>query len=206
MTLGIESARKVISNLTGKQVKILYKTGELVKLSGIPILCDSPEKMVLSSYVTFKGDEQGQLMILFSPGADKCLARQIEPGFFHYQADTDESPAAWQELSRGELLNSFVAELANIIGSSILNAMADRAGLMIRPSPPVLIYDMVGAILESALALGLSSSRCVYVSDVKLGFEEGDQVFEIVLIPKTLEQIEPGEGFVGCYPWMSSCW
>ena len=41
--------------------------------------------------------------------------------------------------------------MGNIMGSFFLNSLADATGLNLNPSPPAVMMDMVGAVLDVAL-------------------------------------------------------
>ena len=48
----------------------------------------------------------------------------------------------------GEMEESALGELGNIVGSGFLNALADATGLTLQPSPPTVMTDMAGALLD----------------------------------------------------------
>ena len=52
----------------------------------------------------------------------------------------------------GEMELSVMGEMGNITGSFFLNALADATNLTLAPSPPAVMVDMAGAILDIALA------------------------------------------------------
>ena len=51
-----------------------------------------------------------------------------------------------------EMEISALGEMGNIVGSFFLNALADATGLDLRVSPPEVMMDMAGAILDAVLA------------------------------------------------------
>jgi chemotaxis protein CheY-P-specific phosphatase CheC len=81
-----------------------------------------------------------------------------------------------------ELEESIVSEIANMIGCSLLGAIADMAQMTLKPSPPLLIREMAGAILETALATSYLYSGEVFASDVKFSLDGSEAFFEIVLL------------------------
>jgi len=190
--LGMENARLTLCALTGKDVGLSGKTQGFIGLVDIPMLSGSPEKVVLSSYVSFYGDEEGQMMILFSPDSREKLISIFDPGIVETEPTVRQHPSVVDDKDFS-LLDSTVAELANIIGSSVLNAIADGAGITLRPSPPVLVRDMAGAILESAAVLAPGISDRVYVADAKFTLEGYGGHFEIVFMPRMWE----GSGYAG---------
>jgi len=144
-----------------------------VDLKTVPLLAGDPESVVLSSHVTFHGDAEGQLMILFRPDSAERLAAFLAPDLFQ-GLRPEEVPS---------LLESLLLEVANVVGSSVLNAVADGAGITISPTPPILVRDMAGAILGSALTY-TGVSDAVYVVHIKYSLSGGKASFEIVFLPK----------------------
>jgi Chemotaxis protein CheC, inhibitor of MCP methylation len=54
-------------------------------------------------------------------------------------------------LSIGEVEQSAIMEVGNILASSFCDAMAGLLDTVILPSPPSFVYDMVSAIIQSSL-------------------------------------------------------
>ena len=50
-----------------------------------------------------------------------------------------------------ELEQSALGEVGNITGTFFLNAVANALNIIIHPSPPVVLIDMAGAILDIAM-------------------------------------------------------
>ncbi len=53
---------------------------------------------------------------------------------------------------RGEMDESAILEVGNIMISSFLSATSDLLGIVMLPSPPVLVVDMTHAVIESLVA------------------------------------------------------
>ena len=71
-----------------------------------------------------------------------------------------------------EMEESVMGEIGNIMGSFFLTALADAAGLSLIPSPPAVMMDMAGAILDVALANILEGSDDALVVETKFGTED----------------------------------
>jgi len=63
----------------------------------------------------------------------------------------------------GEMDQSAILEVGNIMISSFLSATSDLLGIMMLPSPPALVVDMTHAVIESLIA-----SMTIEVDDVVL--------------------------------------
>jgi chemotaxis protein CheY-P-specific phosphatase CheC len=171
---GFESARKTLGVLTGREVEVTSVTSCEVSLSEVPFLAGAPESLVLASYVRYSGDCRGQILILYRPDNARDLARSLVPEFLA------ELEGAESEV----LLESVVSEVSNILGSAALNAIADGTESTLRPSPPYIIRDMAGAILEAALASGAVLSEKVPVVDVAMKLGETNVGAEMIFLPE----------------------
>ena len=79
-----------------------------------------------------------------------------------------------------EMEESAMGEVGNIMGSFFLNALSDATGLMLQPSPPAVMMDMAGAILDVALADILGDSDDALV--VETSFSTEDRQIEGTLL------------------------
>jgi len=118
-------------------------------------------------------------MMLFRPDTAEELGAFLAPGLFAGIPQDEALP----------LLGSLLSEVANVVGSSVLNAVADGAGLKISPTPPVMVRDMAGAVLGSAMAYA-GASEAVYVVHIKFTLSSGGASFEIVLLPKVSSELD----------------
>jgi chemotaxis protein CheC len=71
-----------------------------------------------------------------------------DPEMAHGFVDMLMGLPAGSTQSLGEMEESALGELGNIVGSSFLNALADATGLTLLPSPPSVMTDMAGALLD----------------------------------------------------------
>lgn len=163
-----------MSAYVGKDLSLDAVTTDYLELSRVPMLSGSPEDVVLASYVTFGGDAEGQLVILFRPDTAEKLAKYLVPEVFQ-TIKPHELP---------DLLDSLVIEVANVVGSSVLNKVADEGHMKILPTPPVLQRDMSGAILGSAMSYSGAAGNAVYVAYIKFSLGDGKAFFEVVFLPR----------------------
>lgn len=76
----------------------------------------------------------------------------------------------------GEMEQSVLGEVGNVVGSFFLNAVADRAHQCLLPSCPAVMVDMVGAIMSSVMAEALQVNETVYA--IRLSFASDDRYLE----------------------------
>lgn len=171
--LAVENSRRILSVLTGRDLKVDCQSIDCTGVADLPVLSGQFEDIVLSSWVSFRGGMEGQLIILFRPDS----ARQLVSFLSSVITEGVDSEGHY------DIQVSIVSEVANIVGCSFLDAVADRAEMVLRPSPPLLIREMAGAILESAMAVSYFESGRVPAVNVRFSLDGGEAVFEIVLLP-----------------------
>ena len=93
----------------------------------------------------------GGFLVLHFPGDSAMRTANVLLG----SGDTARPP--------GEMDQSAILEVGNIMISSFLSATSDLLGVMMLPSPPALVVDMTHAVIESLIA-----SMTIEVDDVVL--------------------------------------
>ncbi|HHY45481.1 MAG TPA: hypothetical protein GX512_07220 [Firmicutes bacterium] len=172
--LGLERARAVLSAYTGRPLRLAAVRSDYVELNRVPFLSGPPEQVVLSSYVTFGGDIEGQLLIFFRPESVEKLASLLAPHVF--------GPLGGQRSAA--LLDSLIGEIANVVGSAVLNEVADGFNIKIVPVPPVIVREMAGAVISTATAYAGLDGDSAYVAYMKATLDEENASFEIVFLPR----------------------
>lgn len=140
-TEGIRSAAAGLSGMLGKAVVVSEPRVRLVPLTDIPTLLGGPEVEAVGIYLQIQGGWVGQIMLIMP----------YEKALELVDLLMELPPGATDQL--GKLERSALAEVGNLTGSFFLNAVAQRLGLDIRPSPPAVMVDMVGAILDIVAAV-----------------------------------------------------
>jgi chemotaxis protein CheC len=84
-----------------------------------------------------------------------------------------------------EMEQSVLGEIGNIMGSFFLNVLSDTTGERFLPSPPVVMADMAGAILDIPLADRLSQGDSTYLILTAFATPDGviDGRFIVMPIP-----------------------
>jgi chemotaxis protein CheC len=102
----------------------------------------------------------GGFLVLHFPGDSAMRTANILMG----SADSAIPP--------GEMDQSAILEVGNIMISSFLSATSDLLGIMMLPSPPVLVVDMTHAVIESLIAGMTIEVDDVVLFRINLGSEE----------------------------------
>ncbi|MGB2696103.1 MAG: chemotaxis protein CheC [Dehalococcoidia bacterium] len=137
---GMERAVDGLSKLCDRRISIgtfqLKQTpmGEIAQLMG------GPEVEAVATYITISGPAPGHIMFMFHPSMALAFADIL----------MGRPPGTVNAL--GEMEESALAELGNIMGSAFLTVLSDTTGLRLMPSPPIVLADMAGALLDVVAA------------------------------------------------------
>jgi chemotaxis protein CheC len=77
----------------------------------------------------------------------------------------------------GSMERSALGEVGNMSGAFFLNAISDRIGISARPTPPAVMVDMVGAIIDIIIATTGGVSEQVLLMEAN--FQDGDRQVEM---------------------------
>ncbi len=126
--------------MVGHKIEVSDPVLELVPLLTIPKVVGDPENDAVGVYLRFEGDMVGQIMMIIP------YHRALE------LLDLLMEVPAGSTQHLGTMERSALGELGNLCGSFFLNAIARIARLTFQPSPPAVMVDMVGAILDIIVA------------------------------------------------------
>jgi chemotaxis protein CheC len=137
---GIQSAAHGFSGMVGRKIQVSKPATRVVLILSIPKIVGGPDDDAVGIYLRFEGDLHGQIMMI----VPHQKALELVDLLMDLPAGTT------QQL--GSLERSALGELGNLCGTFFLNSVAKIAGASFRPSPPAVMVDMVGAILDIVVA------------------------------------------------------
>ncbi len=168
---GAVRAGRGLTGLMGQEIVIHVPS---VRLGTKADACDAvggPETLVLGAYLSLAGDITGHVMLLFPvQRALECVDLMCGQ-----EKGTTTEP--------DELAHSAVGELANIVGSAFVNALADETNLILHPSPPTVVSDMAIALVESVYAAVLSQGGDVVMIDTVFEDAKGRTAGLLIVAP-----------------------
>jgi chemotaxis protein CheC len=161
---GVKNAADGFSGMVGRTIHVNNPTAELVPVLTIPEVAGRPDDDAVGIYLRFKGDVDGQIMMIvpFQKAMELVdLMMQVPQG-------------TTQQL--GSLERSALGELGNLCGSFFLNSIARTTKAQFHPTPPAVMVDMVGAILDIVVATsgGISEQALL----VQANFTDGSRCVE----------------------------
>jgi chemotaxis protein CheC len=137
---GIKNAARGFSGMIGHKIEVSNPVATLVPLFEIAQIVGGPENEAVGIYLRIEGDLLGQIMMIIP------YAKSLE--LVDLLMDLPEGTTQ----SLGSMERSALGELGNMCGAFFLNSLAKMIGASFRPTPPAVMVDMVGAILDIIIA------------------------------------------------------
>ena len=137
---GVIRAISGMSEMVGQEITISSFSARTIEIRNASNLVGGPEAMAAAVYLSVSGPATGHMVLVYDP---KTAFELIDMLVGEPQGATT---------SLGEFEASALAEMGNIVGSFFLNALSDATGLDLRISPPSVLMDMAGSILDSIMA------------------------------------------------------
>ncbi|MEN4010531.1 MAG: chemotaxis protein CheC [Chloroflexota bacterium] len=139
-TIGIHNAVRGFSGLLGHHLEFHEPKVKVVPLTQIPMIVGGPENEAVGIYLRAEGDFNAQIMMIL--GLEKALNL----------VDLLLEQPEGKTTCLGSLERSALGEVGNMTGTFFMNAVANSLRREIRPTPPAVMVDMVGAILDIIVA------------------------------------------------------
>ncbi len=136
---GIANSISGLSQMVGQNITPTSLEPKVVDVCEVPGMLGGADAISVGVYLKVTGDANGHIVLVYQPSAafellDILLARDLG------------TTTAIDRMERSAL-----GEMGNIMGSFFLNSLADSTNMTFMPSPPSVMMDMVGAILDVAL-------------------------------------------------------
>lgn len=159
---GVANAMSGLSQMIGQEIEVNSFGFKQISVRDIPQLAGGPEVELVGIYSKGWGSATANIMLVCAPDT----ARAFVDLLMEQSRETTQS--------FGEIERSALEEMANIVGSLFLNALADAADLYLRPSPPTVTIDMAGALLDSVAADVLQTQDEAFVTETSFQVADRD--------------------------------
>jgi len=155
-----------------------------VRLEDLPLShSDGAESPVTAVYLAFSGGIDGHVVLSMSASSSERLSQTL----LMYDADIDTPTLRY-------LADSMLGEIGNVAASAFLNAVADVTHLTVLPTPPCVIHDMWGAVLQSVVVEMAADQAYGILVETSLNVDGDPLGGTLVLLPtlascKRLEEL-----------------
>lgn len=140
VTKGVTNAISGLGDMMGQEVTLTSIKARQIAVKDAASLVGGPEVTTAAVYLSISGSASGHMVVIYQPQTAFDLIDML----------LDEPPGTTKVL--GEMEQSALGEMGNVFGSFFLNALGDATDLDLRVSPPAVMMDMAGAILDAVLA------------------------------------------------------
>lgn len=137
---GMHNAARGFSDLLGHQVKVTQPTVRLVPILDIQKYVGGPDVEAIGIYLRAEGEITGQIMLIIPYQKSLELVDLL----------MEQPEGTTRQLGSQE--RSALGEVGNLTATFFMNSVASKTGTSIRPTPPAVMIDMVGAILDIIVA------------------------------------------------------
>jgi len=168
---GINNAVIGLSQMAGQDIKIVSMNVKKVLVKDIPGLFGGPEALIIAVYLEISGQSNGHMVVVYEPKVAFDLVDLL----------LGQPYGSTTELC--DMERSTLGEMGNIMGSFFLNFISDTTGNRFQPSPPAVMMDMAGAVLDSALASVLAYSDDTYIVETVFGTNDRQVSGTFLVIP-----------------------
>jgi chemotaxis protein CheC len=171
-TVLLDAARHAgeqLSMFMERDVRLRGTSARRVRLEHLPEVLDGDGQLVTAIYLAFEGDIAGHVVLAFAPE----VAAQMAAALLMEEPSTEF----------GAMELSALGEIGNITTASFLNTIAGACSLTVYPTPPTVVQDMVGALLDGViLEMSMESTDALLLHTI---FEiDGDRLQgALILLP-----------------------
>lgn len=148
--IGAGNAATALAELLQCKVDMSVPQVKLINFSEIGKLIGGEEQVMAGMYLAIQRDITGSILFLLKEDVALHLVKKL---MGDYAVDI-----------RGEMEQSALKEISNIITGAYLNALGTMTGLRIEPSVPDITIDMAGAILSvPAIEFGILGDEMLLI-------------------------------------------
>ena len=155
VSAGMENAARGLSGMLGRTITTGTSQAKIVSFSELYKDIGHPETGMVGIYLLMKGDLSGQAILILT----------VESALDMVDLLMEDPPGT--STSLGDLERSALGEVGNLTVAYFLNAMSSLTGRDLRPSPPAVMADMLGAILNVlATTAGMTGDELLIIETV----------------------------------------
>ena len=170
----MKRAGEALGSMSGQVIDVQTPLMKRCSAADVLEMAGGAESVVLAIYLGITGSLQGHALLLFAPPdahrlAQILLAGLLGPGELPIDPNADE-------LVFDELEASALQEAGNITISAFLNEIGMHLREPVQPTPPQVIIEMAGAVLDAVLLDLVTEADQVLAA--KTTFSEGGRAID----------------------------
>lgn len=158
--IGAGHAATALSQMVNRTIMITVPEVQVTSLEQAPAVLGDPEEIVAAVLMHMMGDLTGRTLLLFPLPSAQMLC------------DILLRRERGATTTFGEMEQSGLKEVGNILSSAYMNALSDFMGMMLVPSVPALAVDMSGAVLTTTYLNFGQDRDFVFCVETEFRFED----------------------------------
>ncbi|OPX18217.1 hypothetical protein BXT86_02340 [candidate division WOR-3 bacterium 4484_100] len=158
--IGSGHAATSLSQMLGKKVMVRVPKILTGALDDVILKIADPNDVVASVLLYFLGDLTGRTLLLYP---------------YEDAQDLTDLLMTPDQQEPEELQESLLKEVSNILSCSYMNALGELLGLLILPSVPGMIVDMVGAVLSSVILEFGQDKDFIFCVETEFDFTDAER-------------------------------
>lgn len=174
---GLSSAANGLSSMIGSTLTVADPCVKMISVKEIPMALGGPEEEAVGIYLKAEGEMSGHFMLVIPYGKAMEMVDMLM-----------EVPAGTTQ-TLGSMERSALAEVGNLTAAFFLNSVAALTGVSARPTPPAVMVDMIGAILDIIVAStgGISENVLTFQAVFSYADRSVTADFWVIPDPATIE-------------------
>lgn len=171
VTDGITNALSGLAQMVGREITTYSLNAQVISVASATDLLGGSEELTVGIYLGVSGSATGHMVLVYQPSVAYDFVDML-------MGNPLGSTKVLDEMERSAL-----GEMGNVMGSFFLNSLADATGLTLNPSPPAVMMDMAGAIMDVALADILRETDQALVVEASFGTEDSQSTGTFLVLP-----------------------
>jgi chemotaxis protein CheC len=143
--------------MVGQEVKVTSLDPRQQDTGRVNGILGGPETIIAGIYLGIEGTAPGQLLLAFEP---TTAYRLIDMLMMQPEGTTT---------GIGEMEESVLGEMGNVMGAFFLTVLGDNTDGQFLPTPPLVINDMAGSVVDAILAQMMLDADDVFAVETKFG-------------------------------------
>ena len=171
VTDGITNALGGLAEMVGQEIKTYSLNARVIPVASAADLLGGREALTVGIYLGVSGSATGHMVLVYQPSVAYDFVDML-------MGNPLGTTTVLNEMERSAL-----GEMGNVIGSFFLNSLADATGLRLNPSPPAVMMDMAGAIMDVALADILRETDYALIVEASFGTQDSRSSGTFLVLP-----------------------
>ncbi len=170
--IGAANAAESLSKILNKQIDLSIPEVTIMPIEQIPKHIGDIDSIYMGIMMPILGDTRGTVLFIFKENT----------GFEVIDLLYGLASKTTREFNEDG--QSALQELTNIVGSSVINVIAEKSNLVIRAGLPTIVHDYLQSVIDSILVLHNMLSDYAVIMDTAFFFENDKIIGNLLFLPE----------------------